>query len=642
MATSFTPPSLDSDQSGSFTPPPLSSHQGPASDTVLDKMGHAMSEWWGEVNPWQNIKGMAQAAAHPIDTGHAMLQAQGALYDKASNAFQQGNYVEGARHALNYLIPVLGPALDKRGDQAQSGDVAGSVGGTLGIATNLVAPELLKKLPIPSFKVAGPLANPNPVEASAVSAVRDAGVDVDLATASGNKAVAGIQQAVETSPLGAPVALRARLKATGQQAQALENVANQVHPGPVTAEQAGRGVTDALNENIQQLADVSGKGYDQAWSYENDPANVHQVPTGNMIRQPGPTLLDAQGNPMPGKMVPETKGVSLPVDMRDVKAQVRPLRDQMQTWLEPAARNASPAYQAMDSILKGDDFIPASQAEQGLSGLKTQARIDNPNLRDINQGVAAGAASKLEQGINDAMAQAGPDALQSLQTGRAAHATKMQVAGIANQLRTEPVQAFNQAIYANDAGVDFLRKIQQQTPEQMPLIGRAYLDQLLGKATAQGGFDQTGGLWKSWQSLGDETKKILFPSGSQTEALDNLFLVSKKMAERPNPSGSGTVGALIAGTGYAVTNPMKGAALLISGPILAKMMYSPAAVKALTEGMQVSLANPAAALATRMRIMSVAKQLGANLTEIPAAPAAADANSPASQTVPAATLLAPQ
>src|SRR5690606_3869551 len=60
---------------------------------------------------------------------------------KAAQAFEQGDYITGARHGINYLLPILGPALDAQGDKAAQGDIAGAIGGTFGIAANVMAPE---------------------------------------------------------------------------------------------------------------------------------------------------------------------------------------------------------------------------------------------------------------------------------------------------------------------------------------------------------------------------------------------------------------------------------------------------------------------------------------------------------------------
>ena len=122
----------------------IASTPPPAPRTWTDFVGDAASEYWKQVNPISAVLGLANAVNHPIDTGKALLSAQGEVGKKAAASFQQGNYVDAARHGLDYLLPVIGPQIDQAGDLAQSGQYAKAVGTTAGIATNLAAPELLK------------------------------------------------------------------------------------------------------------------------------------------------------------------------------------------------------------------------------------------------------------------------------------------------------------------------------------------------------------------------------------------------------------------------------------------------------------------------------------------------------------------
>jgi F0F1-type ATP synthase membrane subunit c/vacuolar-type H+-ATPase subunit K len=120
--------------------------------TWIDSAKDVAKEWWDKVNPVSAVQGLAQAAQHPLDTGSAMLKNQGDLAIKAKQAFDKGNYTEGIQHFLNYLVPVLGPQTDEAGNLAAAGEYAKATGQTLGIATNIAAPELLKnagiKLPV--------------------------------------------------------------------------------------------------------------------------------------------------------------------------------------------------------------------------------------------------------------------------------------------------------------------------------------------------------------------------------------------------------------------------------------------------------------------------------------------------------------
>lgn len=123
-------------------PPPSAPTEQPRS--VSDKLGDFGSEWWKQVNPVSGVQGLAEAARHPIDTASNLLDAQGQLALKVKDALGRRNFAEAGRHALNYMIPVLGPQIDAAGDLADKGELAKSAGMTAGIATNIAAPELLK------------------------------------------------------------------------------------------------------------------------------------------------------------------------------------------------------------------------------------------------------------------------------------------------------------------------------------------------------------------------------------------------------------------------------------------------------------------------------------------------------------------
>jgi hypothetical protein len=97
---------------------------------------------------WGNLvstgQGMVNAVEHPLDTVSNIGKAQDAVRLKGLDALKRGDYVEAARHALNYAIPVVGPTIDAQGDQAQSGDVAGALGGATALGVQGAAPGALE------------------------------------------------------------------------------------------------------------------------------------------------------------------------------------------------------------------------------------------------------------------------------------------------------------------------------------------------------------------------------------------------------------------------------------------------------------------------------------------------------------------
>jgi len=137
-------------------------------------------------------------------------------------------------------------------------------------------------------------------------------------------------------------------------------------------------------------------------------------------------------------------------------------------------------------------------------------------------------------------------------------------------------------------------------PLEVAKVGRAWLDEHLRLATAEGGFERGARLQADWQRLRPEAKQILF-GDSLTAALDHFFLLAKRISENPNPSGTASA--------MNVTNLSS----LLYMPYVSKMLYTPRGVAALTKGLTLDL-NPAASasakLAARLRILKAAQQQG--------------------------------
>jgi hypothetical protein len=256
-----------------------------------------------------------------------------------------------------------------------------------------------------------------------------------------------------------------------------------------------------------------------------------------------------------------------------------------------------------------------------------------------NAGMAKLIVKQLQDQVDKAVGAANdPRALQALKEGRSLTADAYGVKGILKQLHDEPVQAFGQMTWAKDAGIERLRQVAQEAPAEMPKVGRAWLEDLFTKAQAEGGFGGADGMYRKWQTLGPETKKIIFQNDPGLVGdLDKFFLGAKKLAENPNPSGSAVL-AVATGSGtLIVTQPMTGIPLAIGAGALSKMMHTRAGVQLLTNGMRMPLSAPARAVMAGQ----ILKMAGGDVTPV-SLPKAADANDPYQPTGPLATAQLPQ
>ena len=157
---------------------------------------------------------------------------------------------------------------------------------------------------------------------------------------------------------------------------------------------------------------------------------------------------------------------------------------------------------------------------------------------------------------------------------------------------------------------------------------------MFSTAAAEGGFNKTQSLWNRWQNLGPQTKQVLFKNPLLIKDLDNFFLLAKKAAENPNPSGSTLLASVGGQTGYMFVHPVSGVQMVLGAGALSKMLHSPTGVRALTEGLKLPAGEIAARAASSARILKAAASVGAKPTTLPMAAA----NSPSSQSEKSALL----
>jgi hypothetical protein len=107
-------------------------------------LGNVLGEWWKGVNPIEGAKGTLQMARHPIEAIRADAAQRAAMMDPAAAALERKDYPTLARKWLEASVPFVGPMLAPAGDFGQSGELDKMIGSTAGLATNLIAPELVK------------------------------------------------------------------------------------------------------------------------------------------------------------------------------------------------------------------------------------------------------------------------------------------------------------------------------------------------------------------------------------------------------------------------------------------------------------------------------------------------------------------
>lgn len=423
----------------------------------------------------------------------------------------------------------------------------------------------------------------NAADTAAVDLAKREGIPVPASVPTGNRFVKSAEQMGASTLLGSGIAHRAQQRTAEAMTKAASRMAARAHSSPAIPETAGAALRGRLEARIGGLKQEADSAYADFRTAAENAANTETVQTGEQVLK----ARDAAGKPV---VKPVLENIALPVDVRKLKTQLKPVLEEM-SWMPAADRASSAGYTAVKKIIDGPNVISAVAAEHGLAGLKEMSRgAASADLRNASQGLAAGIIPDLQTSIDAAATKAG--VLTQLKAGRAAHALKMEAADVLAKLHTEPVQVFNQATYANDSGIDLLRKLKQWAPKEMQVVGRGYLEKLFDTAKQEGGFGKGGTIWSQWQKLGPETKKILYPNGILRKDLDSFFLLGKKLSDVPNPSGTAATQHALGQLGATVISPHTGIAYIIGTGALTKLLYSPSGVRLLTRAMEASAKVP--------------------------------------------------
>lgn len=567
-------------------------------------------------------------------------EAQAGQLAKAREAWGQGRYADGVRYALGYVLPVMGPAANAAGDELAAGKTAEGLGHTVGLGLQVgmargAAGKNLNVRPILRSQL-------NPEEAAAIQFADSNGIPVDLAMRTGNRAVGAVKTYVQNTLPGSTVSKAAQAAQADALTATGERLANRVYPKPVTPMAAGMGVQGGMEAQVLKHNTEAGRLYDVVRSAEANPANTRTVPIAQGMSAEALADLDAFSQSLAGKPfkklspteqsailrtaqsagvevqpTPVMQDVGLPVDMRTVKAELAGPTAFLQRQMPIAQQRASTGMKALENIQEAPDFLPASLADADLSAIKAAARgADLPELRTLSQGLAARAVNVFEDAVQKGVEAAGPEVSAARNQGRWHVARKAEVAGLLRQLREEPAQVYGQLTQARDSGAQFLAQVSKEIPAEMPKLGRAYVQGMLEEAMASGEFSGSKSLLNRWQSLGPQTKKILFQSPAQVSEIGNFFRLAEMQARNPNPSGTAHVLSM---TGHAtgtaallLTNPVTGAVSAVAPYLVAKALYSPKAAKVLMTGMKMPVGNAAAAAVTHQALTNTFARLAAD------------------------------
>lgn len=411
-------------------------------------------------------------------------------------------------------------------------------------------------------------AGANPVVRDAVEWGAAQGIPIDAATATGAPIVRAIQGAADATPLGGMVAAGARNQTDAALTRTGQGLARSVAPSPQTALSAGESIQGKLGTLVKEAADEADTAYSTLRAIES--------------RASGEIPLMGTAQPSLGMVV----------DLQPVRERLKPVYQQMLRSAELASPMGAEAtaLKSMDRLMRSEGaYAPLSTVDDALGELKSALR----KAPDLGKGAGAlrSTVAILDQQVMAAAKRAGPEAVDALNAGRQATIRKYVVADIAERLGAEPAKVTGKLTARDDTAVQSLRELQKVAQDELPKVGRAVVDDLLEKATQEGGFSKTQGIFADWQRLGDETKALLFKPETKRD-LDRFFLLAKRLQESPNPSQSGTFLVSAGSAGLVFTNPMTGVPLVLGAGALSKLLHSPAGARAMTTLMSTPKNSP--------------------------------------------------
>ena len=484
----------------------------------------------------------------PVNIVNSTLDDMRSQARKALDHIQRNRPLDAANDVI-LAFPMLGPMVRRGMEQMEKGDTAGGLGAITGAVSQLAAPEVIARAApaIASARVKIPalLPNRNPKMAAAVTTGIEAGIPVDLATASGIPAVRAVQQANDFTPPGALAEYFARPKRDAALTKRATELGDAVYPTFYSAEDLGQSVRTTTQKAIDTFTKTADEQYD-----------IFRGLAGQE-----------------------------PVDIASAQAQLKPMYDRMvrESQLAPPMGAEAANLKALDRFMQFDAATAnLADVDQALGGLKTLARKQ-------------GGAAKLQVGALEAQVQAaarrsGQPAVDALTAGRDAIKARVPLQEALDEFTGtgayfEPAKAYGKLVRPSDTSINFLRAIQKVDPDLPLQTGRAWLETHLAPVTEKGGFENVDKLVAEWNKLGPSSKPLLFGGTNNVTALDQLMRLAQELNKVHNRSGSTTMGVAVGSLAGLMAFPAEAIMGLLGAGSISAITRSPAAVKLLTQGM---------------------------------------------------------
>lgn len=483
-----------------------------------------------------SIPGAAiSAVTSPKKTLDALGGAQHEQFEEGRQEFKKGNYAEAAFHTAAGAVPVLGPAAAQAAKDLDEGRYGEGAAHLL----ELFGPEIAKALPekwLPKLSRTVENVN-NPKEEAALGSVKK-----EVRMTPGQRAGQSALQTSEKNLKNAPgTAAQAEQFYSGQESDLAAAGRRRVSAqgGQVTNPfGAGSAVQETLGARISRLKEYADKLYDS--TRKTTARNTKDIETGTTAGE----AFD------PTAPVPQSRIVRVesPVTLGPVRDQLKTVYDELERNLPEAKRANSPAFRALDEFMKsGAKQMSAMDFDKFLGAVKAITRDGNSQiLSSQSQRLAKLVVSAGESQFQKAIAGAGPNVVDKLQRARKAVAEYHNTADFLEDLNGEPGALYSNLTTGGDRVQNTLKEIGQKAPKALQTVGRTYLQEMMDKATREGGFGRSAGVKADWEKLGPETKNLIF-GPKVAQSMDEFLLAAKRLTPA---QGSATADRLSALTQY--------------------------------------------------------------------------------------------
>lgn len=559
-------------------------------------------------------------ATNPTNAVNQAAQAGVNQFQKAKQEFKQGNYVSGMGRTIAAALPVVGPAAAQAGEELGGGQP----GAGAAHALELLGPSAYSALgeagALPAAaRIPRNLENVNnPVVDQAIASVAPR-VRMTPGQRTGQLGLQTSERNLKNMPGTATEAEQFYQGAQDDIAAEGNRLVQQQGGQATNPYGAGQAVQQALKQRIQNRKSFADELYDSV--RKDTAANLKPVQTGVT---PPSSVLGPNGQPYGG--APVFSLMETPVDLAPIRQQLQPVYDDLAANLTPVKQASSPAFTALKNLMERQDLqqMPAMDFDKFLGALKSITRNgQSGELSSQSQRLAGQVISAGEGQLSQALSGAGPKVASTLKQARDAvkdyHDTNSFLTDLQRKPNEpyEPAAIYDNLVHGGDRVTNTLKML-RETADQQPYthrnviatIGRTYLQEMMDKATREGGWGRSAGVDADWNRLGPEAKEILF--GPAVQRLDDFFLAAKKLtpavgsptADRLSALVSyGDVGAAIAefvggsAMGHPAVGALGAAATLaktrLQPAILAKLSFKPAGAQLLQQVLTVPINSPA-------------------------------------------------